>query len=491
MRISVAWLRIATIVYIAFPFFPFLLGWLQPLYGVPLSLLLAFGIYNYVKSLNFELEQDFNPIWLLATLVLLFVWFAFSGSGGVGYQVSDLAKVNTMVKDLAEKPWPVNYQVEGETLFFSHYLAYYLPAPTLFGFMGYKYVQLFLFFFTALGFSLGLFWLVRFASVNIFKFVLFFILFGGVATFSFFIKFGSGAFAEFWSRLNSHGFVFWLNCWDIIPLNYNSITDMLYWTPNHGIAAFIGVGYFLNDTFVDDDIRFTPFVLSLLLFWSPLVLVGLFPFFLYSLVKKRFAGIWNLSNLLVAPLIFIVIASFLLSIQSGDLVQHFIFSAPVGDTHGIVDKLGVYLYFVVFEVLIWAVPIFYFFKKHFKKGEQNLFLFTVGLLLFIPLYRFGLWNDWCTRVSYPSLVILAIFAVKTLLNSTNWKRLVMLFLFLLGSQSAILAIGGSVISQNYSIKFNPPPAHQVQDLPGVCVWYPLDQFVAKGDTFFFKYLAKR
>ena len=63
-------------------------------------------------------------------------------------------------------------------------------------------------------------------------------------------------------------------------------------------------------------------------------------------------------------------------------------------------------------------------------------------------------------------------------------------LLLCGSISAFLAIGGSTIEKRFTIKFDPPAAHTVQDLPGVCVWYPLDQFVAKGDTFFFKYLAK-
>jgi hypothetical protein len=315
-------------------------------------------------------------------------------------------------------------------------------------------------------------------------------LFGGIAVVSFMIKFGGGAVEEILSRLHNHGFVFWMNCWDVIPLNYNSITDMLYWTPNHGIAAFIGIGFILNATFIDRSIKYLPFFLSLLVFWSPLVLVGLFPYFIYSLFYHRFKGIWNFANLLVAPLVFIFISLFLLSIQSSDLVKHFIFASTEGDLYSLGDKIGVYFYFLFFEVLVWALPIYFFFKGQFKSGEKSLFLFTVLLLFFIPLYRFGLWNDWCTRVSFPAIIILGIFAVKTILNTSKWRQMTLLVLFACGSLSAFLAIGGAAIEKNFRISFEPPPAHLVEDLPGVCVWYPLDQFVAKEDTFFFKYLAQ-
>lgn len=490
MRVSIAWLKLVTLAYVVFPFFPFFIGWVKPIYAIPLCGLLILGIYNFIKDLDFRQKERYSTRWVIATLVLLGIWFSFSGTGGVGYQVSDLDKVNSIVKDLSELPWPVSYEVDGEKLYFSHYLAYYLPGPTLVGFLGYKFVQLFLFLFTALGFVLGIFWLVRFAGEHLFKFTLLFILFGGVSIVSFLIKFGIGTFSEIWLRLQNHGFVFWMNCWDVIPLNYNSITDMLYWTPNHGIAAFIGVGLVLNDTFVDRKINYLPFFLSLLLFWSPLVLVGLFPFFLYSLTYHRFKGIWNVTNLLVAPLVFICIAFFLLSIESSDLVKHFIFSPMELDLHTVWEKVGVYLYFVFFEVIIWAGPIYYFFNKHFKKDEKSLFLFAVGLLILIPLYRFGLWNDWCTRVSYPALIVLAVFAVKAILNSSQWRQIALLAILICGSLSAVLAIGGSAMEKNFRISFDPPPAHQVEDLPGVCVWYPLDQFVAKEDTFFFKYLAQ-
>ena len=167
MRISVAWAKLLSILYVSFSLIPFFLGWVKLMYGIPLLLLLLLGIYNYTRYLNFQSFQTVEKKDFFLGLLVIFIWVAFSGAGGMGFQVSDLFKSNTLLEELTKRPWPLEYDVDGEKMYLSHYLAYYLPGPTLVGFLGYKYAQLFLFFYTLMGVSLGFFWLYRFAGGEI------------------------------------------------------------------------------------------------------------------------------------------------------------------------------------------------------------------------------------------------------------------------------------------------------------------------------------
>lgn len=480
-----------TYAYATFALIPFALGWLK--WPIALVFLITFvlGSFFYARSLDFKKAEVWKLEELAGIAVVVLLWSLFSGAGGMGFQVADLDKVNTMVKDLSEKPWPVSYMVDGKELWFSHYLAYYLPGPTLVGFLGYKYVQLFLFLFTYLGYLLGFFWICRFVKNQKVLFTLGLIFFGGIGIISFLIKFQTGVIQETMRMINEHAYLFWINCWDLIPLNYNTITDFLYWTPNHGIAAFLGVGWLLNGLYVDKNIKYLPFLLSLLVFWSPLVLVGFLPLLLFAIYQsKGMREIFNATNFLIAPFLFFVVASFILAIDSKNLVQHFIFKTFEQDTSGLLEKVAIYFYFLCMEVFVWAIPVYFFFVRQQDKALRRLFFLVVLLLSVIPLYRFGLWNDWCTRVSYPSLLLLGIFSIKALLQSAGWRKILLLFLLISGSFSPIITISSSVKEMSYVPKFKPTPAHLVADLPGVCIWYPLDQFVAEKESFFFTYLAK-
>ncbi|AWV97861.1 hypothetical protein [Arcticibacterium luteifluviistationis] len=491
MRIPISILKVLTVCYISFALFPFFLGWTELKFGIPLCVLLLYGIFNYSKSLDFNIKEYFSVKSILLAALVIFIWVAFSGAGGMGYQYSDIFKSNTLVLELTQKPWPLEYEVDGERMFLSHYLGYYLPGPALVGFLGYKVVQLFHFFYTLLGISLGMFWLGRFTKQNLSSFALFFILFGGISTFALFSKYGLEAFPQLWDRVINHGYLFWLNSKEVIPLNYMAINDMLYWTPQHVIPSLFGIGLLLNDTFIDKDIRFTPFTISLLAIWSPLVLVGILPFFLFSLFYMRFKGIWNFTNLFIAPVIFGVVAVFLLAIESGELVKNFIITDLSEKGISVFQQLYVYAHFLFFEVLIWAIPIYLVLRNRFEKGNKKLFLFAVLLLVTIPLYRFGLWNDWCNRVSMPALVVLAIFAFKAFSEAKRVNKWILGVLFVLGTHAATIGIVGSFIESGYKINFHPPEESQVLSLPEICVGYPITQFVAHEDTFFFKYLAKK
>ncbi len=491
MQIRIGVLKFLTLLYISFGYLPFFLGWLRMPYGLMLSLLLLYVYFQVFRATDFVRKEYFPAKQFLIGILLLFVWVAFSGAGGMGLQVSDIKKINTIIKELTERSWPLDYLVDGRHMYFSHYMGYFLPGPTLVGFLGYKFVQLFLFFYTFLGVFLGVFWLFRYIKGNFISFVFLFVIFGGISAFSLILRFGSQAPHEYLSRIVNHGYVFWLNCFDLIPINFNTITDMMYWVHHHAIAAFIGVGVMLNDAFVDKNLKFTPLFVALLLFWSPLVTVGLAPILLFVIFRQNFRGIWTHINLLIAPLFFIVTATFLLSLESENIVKNFIFSDKYEPSVSYLKQLGVYLYFLFFEVYVWAIPIVWVLKKLFKYEQKGLFLMTIVVLSLIPLYRFGLWNDWSNRVSMPFIIILALFAYKALYNASGFKKYLLLSLYALGAHGFLIGFGGSFIASGYRIKFFPPEAKQVVSLPEVCIGYPISQFVAPENSFFYKYLGKQ
>ena len=91
----------------------------------------------------------------------------------------------------------------------------------------------------------------------------------------------------------------------------------------------------------------------------------------------------------------------------------------------------------------------------------------------------------------PALVMLAIFAFKAFMEAKSIKKLVLGFIFILGTHGATIGILGSFIDSGYFFKYEPPSQNAVLSLPEICVGYPITQFVASEEAFFFKYVAKK
>ncbi|UBM58129.1 hypothetical protein LAG90_15085 [Marinilongibacter aquaticus] len=491
MRLSIHAMRLFTLAYIAFPLFPFYFGWVKPIFGVPLAVLLVLGVGRIYRDAE-TVTEHVSKRNLLIGLAIVGGWLLFSGAGGFGFQFYDHVKNNTLTAELSEQAWPLTYTVEGKTMFLSHYLSYYIMGPFMLGGLGYKFAQLGVFLWASLGVVLGMFWLGRAAAKLNWPFNAFYVFFGGIVCFSFLFKFKADFISEIVSRIQNHGYVFWMNSWDVIPLNYQNITDMLYWTPQHFIPAILGIGLILNEGLIEKNIKYLPFALSLLAMWSPLVLLGLFPFFVYVLLYNQFKGIFNPVNLIIAPILFFVNTSFLLAIESGELVKHFIFTDLSAGGITLWEQILVYFYFLLFEVAVWVVPIAVIMRRKWGVGERPLFLLTVFVLCTIPLYRFGLWNDWCNRVSMPAIVLLGLFAYRAWETARGKQKLLLSVLLLLSGLGAFIDISGSLIYSGFRPKFAPPERAQVGTLPEITgVSYPIDQFVADEDAFFFKYLSQK
>ncbi|MES2796792.1 MAG: hypothetical protein V4683_12550 [Bacteroidota bacterium] len=495
LKISISSLKVISVIYLAFPYFIFFLGWLKLPIGVFLSLLLLVGLYLYSKGQNDPKIPQIPLFQLIAIFLIVLLWVLFSGAGGFGYQNHDYYKHNSLLKDLTDQHWPVSYIVDSGKKFLSHYLAYYLPGPGLFASLGWKYVNMANFFLTLTGVLIAVFWLLRFVGKFSFWVLFVFILAGGAHLLILYFTHG-GSLAHFLKdTIQNHGNMFWLNCLNINgqpinKINFMTVSDMLYWGPQHAISCWIGMGLLLND-WLDKNIKYSPFYISLIAFWAPLALIGIAPFLLYFLVLEKFKGIFNWVNMLIAPIIFIVIGIFLTSIKTNELIHHFLIHDRSVDGISILNQIVAYFYFLCVEVFIWWIPAFLILRKTPLKKYNGLYWLVLALLMVIPLFRYGQWNDWCTRVSLPALYVLYAMMAMAIINVKQLKiRLLLITVCLICALSPITLIMSSLNSSGFKVQWTPPVYEFIGDLPSASVGFPVDQFVADPDCFFYKYLAK-
>jgi hypothetical protein len=495
LKINISGLKIVSIIYLAFPYFIFFLGWLKLPFGIALSLILLAGLYLFAKNQSFKTIQSIPLLPLFICIAIVIIWLLFSGAGGFGYQNHDYQKHNSLMKDLANQTWPVSYNLEVGKKYLSHYLAYYLPGPALFHSFGWKYINIANFIFTLAGASLAVFWLLRFIGKFSFWVVLLFIFASGAHIFILLYANGSNITHLLADNIQNNKFMFWLNCLNlnnspINNINFMSVSDMLYWGPQHAISCWLGIGLLIND-WKDKSIQYSPFYISLVAFWAPLVLIGLAPFLLYILIKERFGGVFNLVNLAIAPIIFIVIAIFLTSIKATELINHFLFHDRSNEGISTLMQLSAYFYFILVEVLIWWVPSYLVLKKTDLKKYNGLYWLVLFVLITVPFFRYGQWNDWCSRVSLPALYLLYAMMAMAIYQAKKIKiKLILASICLICSVSPAVLILASMNDSNFKLSWTPPKVEFIGDLPSASVGFPVDQFVADPDCFFYKYLAK-
>jgi hypothetical protein len=495
LKINISALKIISIVYLAFPYLIFFMGWLKLPIGLFLSITLLAGLFIFAKNQASNIFYEIAFSQFIICFAIIIIWLLFSGAGGFGYQNHDYHKHNSLMKDLANQTWPVSYNLTVGKKYLSHYLAYYLPGPALFHSFGWKYINIANFLFSTVGALLSVFWLLRFVGKFSYWVVLLFIFASGAHIFILLYSNGSNIIQLITGNIKNNQFMFWLNCLNINQspinnINFMSVSDMLYWGPQHAISCWLGIGLLMND-WKDKTIKYTPFYISLIAFWAPLVLIGLAPFLLYVLIKERFKGIFNVVNLLIAPIVFGVIALFLTSIKATELINHFIFHNRSSEGISTLVQIGAYLYFLTVEVLIWWVPSYLVLKNTEFKKYNGLYWLILLVLVTVPLFRYGQWNDWCSRVSLPALYLLYSMMAMAIYTTKKPKiKLILASICLICSFSPFVLIMASMYESHFKVSWSPPKSEFIGDLPSASVGFPVDQFVADPDCFFYKNLAK-
>ncbi|HEY9106732.1 MAG TPA: hypothetical protein VIN58_08620 [Roseateles sp.] len=207
---------------------------------------------------------------------------------------------------------------------------------------------------------------------------------------------------------------------------YSSSSTLLFWVPNHALPAWMGAMLVLRHWRTLELARMAPLLVTATMLWSPLSALGLVPFLLAGLPRRR-------------------AQTALMCLRSGlpFVVPALLAAAYITmDTNTVARGMGIdqfttahdfwtrYGLFCMLEFGILALLLAGLRAVDLKVGV------AIMALLLLPLFRFGGGNDLVMRSSIPALTVLALATVRPLLTAGS-----RLLRSLLGLVLAIGAIG--------------------------------------------------
>ena len=470
--------------YLLFPIVIFVCGFARIEIAAVLAGLIICAYYRLIRetiaSADFQIQakslsQEWH-IWrwhVLLMSIFAFGWLMFSSIGGIGYRNFDSGIRSSLLWHLVTGSWPLYFESGyfGKAFgavpdkAYVYYFAYYLPAAVAGKLLGWKVANLALFAYSWLGVSLALmlvrmyvrqrhYWVTLLVFIGI-------CLFGGM----------DYVFAGLFGPTNDRSEM-WLS-----PFHYFSHTRNLFWAPQHCVPTWLMIGIMLNQKQVSPLLmRSFPLVTVSMLLWSPLCLLGLIPF-IFAMMKYHWKEWLRLSlETVLTCLLFLLLIAF---IVSNDFSFKMLF-AP----NFIVDYWEKHCLFILSEFILLSTIIFF---SNNKIEDSNFLLTAFGLLLIIPIFILGQWNDWSIKLSMPPLFVLSVFMIKQivwLIENKNNLAWVSVFLFGICAWTPLEELAYS--AKNYRISFEKPP--EIREFgPNYIVWQQL------GDphSFFFRYIARR
>lgn len=394
-------ISVAAISYLAAPVLVFFLGWLQPLPGIILSALLAFALYRVCRLLP-ERQPIAVRSALFYLLLIAFAWSALGGAGHLFYANLDWRTRDAVYADLILGAWPPAYGLDdGAALIMRTAMGFFLPPAGAAKMFGIEFAPALLLAWCTLGVFLFLLLLPLPAKPGL-RLILSSLL----------VVFFSGM--DYPGILVAHGqtpmFPLSLEWWR--PWTYTSLTAQLFWAPNHALPLWLGTALLYRHKDTPNLPAIALVALPMLLLWTPFAVIGLVPWFGWALWRnfdspKAAIRTTDTSQWLAAVLTTALLAAVLsrpgvsaIDVQLGAAAN----PTPSGvASWPLPDLVMAYVQFAAFEFGLLALLL----RPSAAAGRQ-LLGGTLGLLLFLPLMRFGPSNDWMLRVSTPCLVILLI-----------------------------------------------------------------------------------
>lgn len=502
-----------SVLYLALPHMIFCFGWMKWHWAVLCFLSGTVSVVFSISSFNREAESEKEdlvfPCFYLVWVVVLATVFSVITGAGIGYfhQAGDWHKHNAVFLGLIERQWPVYYSTEAGAAPLVYYVAYYLPAAAVGKAFGWLAANWALFIWNTLGLVLAAMWFVVLAEKRGLWIPIIFFIFSGLDYF--------GASANIIDRVNPESFPQWSDisgwivflkrvCIDYVLLEvffnqqvtefwsggfqYSCNMAHLFWSPNQALAGWILAGMVFR-LFGRPSLKNNVLILlSFSLLWGPFITIGLLPF----LAADFFAGsakksanengsegfLTRIREYLTAgnasaAVVFLFAGLFFLAKFSGSPL------GPVQDRHGFIfsggagqvfDRIGLLVSFCVLEFGVFAVLIFAGGSAR-RSGRGLLAVVSVAVLLILPLYRYGYYNDLMVRASIPALFALSVFVARAVYDERAAKtvRLLLVLFLLIGSISAMVEIkrNTAVMCERPDLAFYIPVKGSVDDLPAV------------------------
>ena len=484
MLIKFRILALLNLVYCYLPCMAFLFGWCRLSVSIPSSVLLVVMIYVYIKQMKNEDSVEIRMPVLIITLLSSLLVCVILGFGGVFANYYDYIKHSAVIQDMVMYDWPVYYQ-KNEPVMLTYYLGQYL-IPSLFGKMfNNRFVAELLFgLFGWVGvylLYLNLFMVVKPSNSRrqLLLMVMFFFFSGMLmplkAIFKILVP------LDTFELMDPHWFG--INGW---RLQYRSVLTSIRWVFPQYIVPCIGVAMLLNDKNMKyRALMILPSFISGT--WGFLCLVMLVVLqYVIDCVKSKKPdyNIVSVQNITIALIGVVFLLYFVgnLSLDKPDYMKFSIILNPL-------YYLKCYIPFVLFMFGFYVLLVW----KDFR--NDSLFLSMVIMLLLIPCFKMGYYNDFVMCTSMPALFLCASFVFKFLFSTKarQTKRHVLLCIcLLLASSSPIIEflslfpLKTQSFSKRSLVKYTDMDAEVDDD----CMKYNYFTYYPEK-TLFYKYIAKK
>lgn len=524
-------LRAGTALYILLPSFLFIYGWLKlPFAIIALVILASFtlivliDVFRIVSNSHMfcvmKTKQNLSRLsskGFVLAILLITLWLAFSGVGGVGFQNADYSASNALLKDLITQDWPLKVTFNGTQVPVVYYVGYYLPSAIIGKTFGWVSANIFLFMWTLVGVLLAFVWFWKLSRLGFqnrgIKLGIFitqiFCLAGGLDYIGYYLfdrnVFNPIAHIEPWASY----------------FQYSSNTTLIYWVPQQTIAAWLVMGVIVDALYDKHNLKYLGMVVAAGIIWSPFGIVGAVPYLLMILYvylqSEHRKYLFNWESIVFNTLSIGIGAIYLLYLGSNQ------FKFPIGFiwqfTNDIADLVVHLLAFWCLEfalmgflILLLIVLGIYFshpttFTRHdFRKWiaqldhefhitpiQLHLFLVSLIVLGVLPLFKMGIRNDLAMRGSIASLFIFWAFVTKVIADTSVKVRMKFKWVFMLFS---IILTTGFLTSFNEIARsatvyhFGPPVLSDVLTTSNANEGEIVLQRIGNEDSIFYRYLGK-
>ena len=409
---------VASLVYVALPVGLFIAGWLRPVWAVPVGAGLLGGIAIWARRLwtAGDVAGPARSGRALAGAALVVVAaVALSGAGGIGRQSWDWAKHNAILKDLIEQPWPVAYATGRSDVALTYYVAYYLPAAVVGKAASWTTANVVLFAWSGVGAVLAFLWLVVLSGASVWRCLGIFVLFSGLDLV------GAAVWSDRWTGaawMKDFNAEWWAGRWTY-PANFT----LLAHAPHQALGAWLLTGLAL------DGLQRYPgraphgLGSALALLWSPFAALGLLGLAALDWAtgwraRGGLRGIVRDGAELAGLLTGLVLTAYLLS-RYWPLELPRRYHAPPDRIQAAAlaflparlpaSEFGAaYAMFVTLEFLVLAALLAVAYRRH--QRERRLIGVATAMLLALPLFHYGYYNDLAMRASIPALFTLQVLA---------------------------------------------------------------------------------
>jgi hypothetical protein len=480
---------ILSLLYLALPIGIFFANWLRRPYALVLLALLVLALGRALVQIHQDAgrrqEAVRPPISRsnaigVAIVTLLLAWY--SGAGGFGYQRGDWDKHNAMLTELTTRSWPVRLGTESGVAggsYLTYYVAYYLPAAVVGRLFGIEAAHLALFVWTLAGLLLAAVWVLRLVpSAGWPTWAAWFVLSGmDVVAAPVVWILGTG-----WELRRG------VDWWALYG-SYSCNMALLLWVPQHMLAGWIATALIVARAEERGDLSLAPFVASVTVMWSPFVTLGLAPVILAAATRTGWKALLR-ADLPASAAIALVSAIALAGVN-----QQAVPRGWAAGVLGFVPWLLTWLAIIVIEFGFCAAPAFRLLRAARASREavawsRTWLITAVVVLVVLPVYRLGIFNDLMTRSSIPALFLLWIVVVRVLRAdlparlrpATSVMLACLAIAALLPLNQMRVQVANTRISPSLiNAKANPP-------IGSLHPWIR-DQYIGSPDSFFARHLA--